>query len=443
MNFVTWLFTNTPLKFFVQSFWRDEAFTYLLSIKSIPVITNLTAQDFNPPLYYWLMHFWIKLFGKSEIILRLPSLIFFCATVYIAYLILIEVFKINWKIVFVLLIAFILNPSLHYYAFETRMYSMMVFFITLSYYALFKKQWRLYTFTVIFGLYTHYFAFFAIVAQLTGEWLVKKDYKIMRELFHRIVYIALIYLPWIVYLVISHDLPPQSFWITSPNLSTWINLPTIIYSGFERELNLKVSLWLFNIVMSSFILMNLIIFRKKAIIKKNSLTEQSIITHLCLWTFLSPLILLIISFFYPIFLPRYFLYCTVGLLLLIIKLTNHSPKLLTLVLLIVSIISTNQYIHQQVTIRTKFNLRKTITSIKKISRPSDLLFVDHEFNYHVAQYYFPANRVFILGKTYEEIPVYVGKILIPKSAIATQIPIYPDRAFLLKESGEYSIISQE
>lgn len=443
MNFITWLFTQTPFKFFIQSLWRDEAFTYLLSIKSLPEITNLTARDFNPPFYYWFMHIWIKILGYNEIVLRLPSLIFFCATIYVVYLILTEIFKVKWKAAFLLLILFILNPGLHYYAFEARMYSMIVFFITLSYYALFKKQWYLYVFTVILGLYSHYFVIFVIIAQLVAEWIVKRDYKLMKKLFHNIVYITLAYLPWMIVLVINHNSLPQYFWINSPNFTTWINLPTIIYTGFERELNLKVSLWQFNIVLVSFIIISFIIFRKKVIIKGSTSTEQSMIIRLFLWTFLPPLTLLIISLIYPLFLPRYFLYCTVGLLLLVIKLSRYSPKWLAMVLVIASIIFTNKYIRQQNKLRTKFDLRKTITSIKKISRPNDLLFVDHEFNYHVAQYYFPAKKVFILGRTYEEIPVYVGKVLIPKSAIATQVPTYPDRAFLLKENGDYSIISQE
>lgn len=443
MDFITWFFTYTPLKFFVQSFWRDEAFTYLLSIKSLPEIANLTAKDFNPPLYYWFMHLWIELFGQSEIILRLPSLIFFCATIYLIYLLLIEILKIKWKVAFLLLFLFIMNPGLHYYAFEARMYSMMVLLVTLSYYALFKKQLWLYTFAAILGIYTHYFVVFAILIQLIGEWFINKDYKLIRQLIRHIIYLVLAYLPWIVYLVKNHNSLPQSFWINSPKITSWLNLPAIIYSGYEPELNLKVLLWQFNIILISFILISFIIFRKKINLKRNFSTEQSIFTHLFLWTFLPPLLILMISFFYPLFLPRYFLFCTVGLLLLIIRLMKYSPKWLTFVLIITLLLFTNKYIYQQVTLRTKVNLRKSITSINKISRSSDLLFVDHEFSYHVAQYYFPANRVFILGKTYEEIPIYVGKILIPKNAIATQIPIYPDRAFLLKENGDYSIVSQE
>jgi len=440
---LNFLFTQTPLKFFIQSLWRDEAFTYLLSIKSLPEITNLTAKDFNPPLYYWFMHVWIKLFGQSEIVLRLPSLIFFCATIYIVYLILTEIFKIKWKLAFLLLIFFVINPSLHYYAFEARMYSMAVFLVTLSYYALFKKKWRLYYLAIILGLYTHYFVVFPIIAQLIGNWIIYRDFKLIKPFIRYLVFIFLVWLPWIIYVSITHHTPPQSFWISPPKIFSWLNLPAIIFSGFENEKILRMLLWQFNFVLVSFIVISFFSYWEKIGLQKKLQTEQSLLIHLLLWSFLPPLILLVISLFYPLFLPRYFLYCTVGLSLLLIKLMRCSSKWLTAIFIIILLFYTIRFSNQQVTLRTKVNLHKTIASIKKISRPNDLLFVDHEFNYHVAQYYFPANRVFILGKTYEEIPVYMGKILIPENAIVTQLPIYPDRAFLLKENGTYSIISQE
>src|SRR3989344_2939011 len=76
------LFNRTPLYFMTQSLWRDEAFSYLLAQKSIIDIIRLTAQDFNPPFYYIMLHFWISIFGKSEIALRSLSFVFFALTLY-------------------------------------------------------------------------------------------------------------------------------------------------------------------------------------------------------------------------------------------------------------------------------------------------------------------------------------------------------------------------
>ena len=98
---LSFIFSKTPLSFFVQSLWRDEAFSYLLAKKNIIEIIFLTAKDYNPPLYYLILHFWIKIFGHSEIALRSLSLIFYWATIYIVFLFLTEIFKIKNKYYFV------------------------------------------------------------------------------------------------------------------------------------------------------------------------------------------------------------------------------------------------------------------------------------------------------------------------------------------------------
>ena len=59
-----------------------------------------------------------------------------------------------------------------------------------------------------------------------------------------------------------------------------------------------------------------------------------------------------------------------------------------------------------------------IETIKRHAKPTDYLIVESELDYHVAQvYWFDTTHVKIAGKTYQEIPDYVGKILIPESVI--------------------------
>ena len=122
------LFTNTPLKYLVEPFWRDEAFSYLLAKKSIVELVVLTAKDFNPPLYYLLLHFWMKIVGGSEISLRLLSFLFYLGTIYVSDHVMQDIYGIPLKkrVHYLLLIA--INPILLYYAFESRMYTMLAFF---------------------------------------------------------------------------------------------------------------------------------------------------------------------------------------------------------------------------------------------------------------------------------------------------------------------------
>ena len=162
---LNWLFTNTPLVFLVQSFWRDEGFSYLLAKKNIFQILISTAKDFSPPFYYLVLHYWMKIFGSSEISIRSLSIIFYWATLYVIYLFLKDILKFSFKKSCLYLLMFVLNPLLTYYAFEGRMYSMFVFFATLSFYSLYKKNSKLYLVSSIFGLYTHYFMILVVAAQ--------------------------------------------------------------------------------------------------------------------------------------------------------------------------------------------------------------------------------------------------------------------------------------
>ena len=70
-----------------QSLWLDEAIQWWASTSfSVrQLLTQYSIGDFNPPLFYVITHYWIKLFGDSEISLRFPSVIFGVATVYLVY----------------------------------------------------------------------------------------------------------------------------------------------------------------------------------------------------------------------------------------------------------------------------------------------------------------------------------------------------------------------
>ena len=197
----TWLFTKTPFAFLVQSLWRDEAFSYLLAKKNIFQIIILTAKDFNPPLYYLILHYWIKIFGSSEIALRSLSFIFFWATLYAVYLFLSNIFKFSLKKSFFYLLFFLINPLFLYYAFEARMYLMFAFFATLSFYSLYKKNSKLYLFSTIFGLYTHYF----MILILVTHYFINKNRGQLKAF--------LSFVPWLLLVFFQKGIVNGSFWI--------------------------------------------------------------------------------------------------------------------------------------------------------------------------------------------------------------------------------------
>jgi uncharacterized membrane protein len=62
-----------------RSVWLDEANTALIANESLKQIVSSLSRDVSPPLYYFLLSGWVRLFGNSEIVLRLPSVLFYLA----------------------------------------------------------------------------------------------------------------------------------------------------------------------------------------------------------------------------------------------------------------------------------------------------------------------------------------------------------------------------
>ncbi len=419
---IDWLFTKTPLYFLIQSFWNDEAFSFLMAKKNIFEIISYSAKDYSPPLYYLILHFWIKIFGSSEITLRLFSFIFFWGVVYLGFLFLSEIFKFSLKKSFFYTLLITINPLLVYYAFEARSYTLFAFLSGLSFYALLKNKKRLYLISAISGLYTHYFMIFVIIAQ----YLIKKS----KESLMAFIY----FIPWIVMMIINLPYISTDFWIKKPSFTILVNFIGNLYTGYEPEFLffnkfiLELSLFLiFLIIIGHFIIKN----------KKSS--EKDIFRYLLIWAIFAPFVVTLLSFIKPLFLPRYLIFANLGLILLLIYIIEKFPLLLKITFLLILIYFTVNYHQLQVRERKKADLRKTTFEIKKLMSKNDLLYVADERDFFTAQYYLDEKRVYIWGKTYEEIPQYIGKVLIPKEKIALNLPIYPNKAFILTRNGQYTI----
>lgn len=428
---IDFIFSKTPLYFFIQSLWRDEAFSYFLAKRNIFEIVSLTAKDFNPPLYYLLLHFWIKIFGSSEIALRSLSLIFYWATIYVIFLFLNKIFKIKNKLLLSLsLIFFIANPLLIYYAFEARMYTLLAFFSTLSSYTFLKENKRTNLFALTLGLLSHYFMIFIFLSQLITFFIFKKKFKkIDLKLF---VYPITIFVIWIVFVFFQkYQLIANNFWIGKTNLIDIKYLPAIMFTGYEKGFGFVyermgyLSLLLFVIILSAFF------------IKKEKTSEKKVIFfYLLLSGFITPLIAFIISFVKPIFLPRYLISQSILFLLLIIySLNKIDKKIVSFIILSILIYFSFDYQKLQVQFRRKSNYKKLYHEIKTLAKKDDLVYVTSELDYFTAGYYFDINRVKIFNKTYEQIPEYVGKVLIPKEAITFSLPIYPKKAFIISDKS--------
>lgn len=414
------MFNQTPLAFFVQSFWRDEAFSYLLAKKNILEILIYSVRDFSPPFYYLVLHYWIALFGKSEIAVRSLSFLFYWATLYLITHFLTDILKISLKKAILYMLFFAINPLFIYYAFEARMYTMFAFFATLSYYALYKKKPKLYVVASVLGLYTHYFMVLVIFAQYLFSKYKQKT--------------ALIsFIPWMLFVLLSRGIGGESFWIQSFGPSHIISFLGEIYTGYEKGVGFFDNfIFLFSLSLWSLVIVAYIKMRKAPS------AQKKLFNLLFVWGIGVPFFIALISFIKPIFLPRYLIFSSIGLMFFMVYAFEKFDSMVKTLLIIFFVIVTLGYLKMEVTLRVKAPLRQTFSEIKMLMNKNDSLYVSSELDYFTAQYYLGENKVYIYGKDYDEIPNYVGKVLINKDRIATSLPIYPSRAFVLND-GQYTI----
>lgn len=117
-----------------QSLWYDEAINVYYSTQhSFWSFVNIyPVGDFHPPLYFAVLWVFSHLFGTSEIIVRLPSVIFGTSSILIVYLLAKNLLSKKIALLSALLLA--IAPLHIYYSQEARMYSLATLVVCLSFY---------------------------------------------------------------------------------------------------------------------------------------------------------------------------------------------------------------------------------------------------------------------------------------------------------------------
>ncbi|MEI6222657.1 MAG: glycosyltransferase family 39 protein [bacterium] len=157
------------LPYLSQSIWLDESYSVAVAGKSLRQIPLELAKDSSAPLHYYLLHFWMQAFGKSEVVVRSLSLLIGMLTLLVFFLIAKRLLGDKAGLLATTLLA--TSPFHTEFSQETRMYSLLVLFSLLSTFFFLemlnkRRYWLL--LGVINGLLilTHYWGFFLIETEL-------------------------------------------------------------------------------------------------------------------------------------------------------------------------------------------------------------------------------------------------------------------------------------
>ncbi|HEX6461414.1 MAG TPA: glycosyltransferase family 39 protein [Thermoleophilaceae bacterium] len=155
------------------AYWIDEGLSWGIASHHFTSIPHVLRQDGSPPLYYLMLHIWMRLFGTSEEATHVLSLIPALATIPVGWWAARSLFSERAAWFTAALFAF--NTYLTTYAQETRMYSWMVLFSLIAtacfiHAFVFRRRRYLIGFAVSVALmlYTHNWALFFIAASLTA-----------------------------------------------------------------------------------------------------------------------------------------------------------------------------------------------------------------------------------------------------------------------------------
>ncbi|OGE30253.1 hypothetical protein A3C59_04715 [Candidatus Daviesbacteria bacterium RIFCSPHIGHO2_02_FULL_36_13] len=322
-----------------QSLWFDEAINvvYAKSNDFWWFVTKYPIGDFHPPLYFAVIWLWGHIFSFGEFVIRIPSVLFGIATIFLTYLIGRKLFSKNIGLIAALFLS--LAPLHIYYSQEARMYSLAAFSAAFSSYFLLKllekEKFALfgYSFSVALVLYSDYLSYLILPAHLLFVFIYYKSIfnKYLLSLFLGVCSI----IPWLF--VFPGQL--KSGIEKSAMIGGWrevvgglgvkevLLLPVKILIGritFENKLIYAILLFLIS-------LPHIIGFKKIL----SFLSEK--VNYLLLWLFIPVISALILSLFMPVFsyfrllfiLPAFYI-----LLAFALDKYKHKIKLILITLII-------------------------------------------------------------------------------------------------------------
>jgi len=279
-----------------RDFWIDESFQYKMAQKDLNFI--LDSPDVHPPLFNIFGKVLYDLGFQDPLILRFIMLFLSLVLIAVFFLYLKEFFNIEVAFYGSLILSFCWTYI--YYATEFRSYTLVLIFtvIQLKYFnrLLYNKPGKSIFMLVLFTLlmvYSHYMAGLIIITQaifLNIYW-EKINIKIQAEYLHAFFYIIMSCIPLLIYLL--RTIPQVgSFWFKDIDLNSLISTFGYILSPPVKNSILFLFFYI------------LVFYGAYIFLWKHNFKYNQYVLYL----FFPPLIMWIISQFFPFYHHRYFLF---------------------------------------------------------------------------------------------------------------------------------------
>lgn len=407
-----------------QSIWLDEAYSIYHSQQDF--IHAISFKDTSPALYYVLLHLWIKLTGTSAFSVRLLSVFFGTASVFIIYLLGAHIFNKKVGIYSALLVSF--SPLHIYFSQEARTYSLFFALTLLSMYFYSKlnkvtSKWIIagYLISTAFLIYSHLYALLIVLVQNLHQFIVNR-LKLSREVK---VWILMQFIIFIFYIPRIIQLPG----IIADNFHTWISRPSFL------QLIYMIYFFFSGMVFSFYGLALMLICA--LLVLRYKFRSNIFFT---LWIFIPVIIPFTYSlFFTPIFIPKYSYFVSLPLYIMASRsLFGMKAEIRSILISAMIILSIATLLVQQNTI-TKDSWNKAAEYIQTSNQKADkvIILTSYEilpFSYYFDQGCFHSNDLYTCS---------YKKGIFPVDSLQEVKKIDENKFWLIVSRGAYNSETQE
>ena len=373
-----------------RSIQYDDAFTFFLAGRSLVEIVQGTLADTMPPLFYFILHFWLWA-GSSLIWIRLLSVLFSLAAVILLFFVVRDLADEEaalWAMGFAAI-----SPFQIYHAQDIRMYALLAA-AQMAVYLFFVRiwlrrnspgnswwNWAGLVVSAVMVLYTHNLGIFGLAAPFFFL-ILKKEYRLLFRYTGGMAAAGVLALPW--WLVLPEQLQKiqTAFWTPRPGIIELTQ--AIIQTIATLPLPMR---WLY---FAAFISLTLVVL---VIIESWRRRKESGVQFLALSVLSSPVIIIALSYLMrPIFVPRGFIIANLAFYGLAGILTAHKfPKgvgiLLSLFFIAASAISLPYQISFCQFPRSPF--REAMLQLASTVKTDEVILHDNKLSYLPAHFYEP------------------------------------------------------
>jgi len=362
----------------VQSLWFDEAASVRIVRQDFPTMMSSIKDDERiPPLHYWILHAWVRVFGHAEWSVRLPSALAGVGAVWALYFLTKRLFGVGAALVAALLLA--VAPYQIQYSQEARSYSLMVLTSLLSCWLFvrlldtYPPKPRLDAAYVLAGaaaLYSHLYAVFTLIAQALTyalEWTrSEKPFLGVRRWVVTQVAIVALFLPWLPIAIRWARSVGSGFWVEPMTLSDlWAAY--VAYAGGSRGALILI----------------LVLALLGVVAQRRNVRAVSLMLALATLPVVVPTIVSILT--KPTFTPRYGIVAPAALYALagcgVIALRNRIAQLVIALALVALSINGLR------AIPNKPDWRGLVAHVEREARPGDYIVMNPHRSTYVYDYY--------------------------------------------------------